>query len=333
MVAALREAGALVHYHELIGVQHDAWRAAYGSGGALDWMFAQDQRQQARGGSVRPPLIPDAEAVVLLGGSFQLAPAARCIAAGDALPAARVLLDALADGMPVRPGLVAAGPARDGDLVFELVPGLAALYELDVGAAMRVRAADAHGLLRGAAAAFQALHSAPDLRCPRGRFVRTQPIDSGSVVLGASPAPWPAEQLRQAVRQCWLYGATALAGDGLDRLWWLDANGRERLRAEADNHGVQLVGPEAATQAVAAVVFDGRRQAVEGIDVAAVLRRPVPANGSALRYVVHVPPAEPVVALGCLRLQLPAAAERIDRAGRSVHVGGFLTRLGQLLRH
>ncbi|MBL8729769.1 MAG: dienelactone hydrolase family protein [Planctomycetes bacterium] len=332
MVAALREAGALVRFHELMGVKHDAWRAAFGNGGALDWLFAQDQRQQARGDSARPPLIPAADAMVLVGGTFQLAPAARCIAAGDALTAARVLLDALASAMPVRPGLVASGPARAGDLVFELDPNLRALYELDVGATMRVRAANADGLLRGAAAAWQALHAAPDLRCPRGRFVRTQPIDSGTVVLGASAAPWSAEHLRQAVRLCWLYGATALAGEGLERLWWLDANGRERLRAEADNHGVRLVGPDAATQAVAAVVFDGRRLAAEGVDVASLLRRPVPANGGALRYVVHVPPAEPPAALDRLRVQLPAAAERIDRAGRSVHVGGFLTRLGQLLR-
>ncbi len=332
MVAALRVVGAMVDYHELDGVRHDAWRSAYGSGGAVDWLFAQDQRQQARGGNARPPLVPAADAAVLLGGEFQLAPAARCIAAGETQAAARVLLDALATDMPVRPGLVATGLLRRGDLVFEVVPGLAAIYELDIGDALRVRAADSNGLLRGAAAAWQALHTSPGLSCPQGRFVRTRAIDSGTVVLGASGAPWPAQTLRDAVRLCWTYGASALAGDGLDRLWWLDANARERLRADAENHGVRLVGPEAATQVVAAVVFDGRRIATEGVDVAAVLRRPVAASSSALRYVVHVPPAEPAEALSALRLQLPAAAERIDRAGRTVHIGGFLTRLGQLLR-
>jgi poly(3-hydroxybutyrate) depolymerase len=331
MVTALREVGAFVRYHELDGVRHDAWRTAYGHGGAVPWLFAQDQRQQARGRLARPPLVPEADAVVMLGGEFQLAPAARCIAAAPAQPAARVLLDALAQSMPVRPGLVANGPARRGDLVFEIDPDLRALYDLQVDEVMRVRAADAAGLLRGAAAAWQALHTAPGLRCPHGRFVRTEPIDTGTVVLADGAKPWPHERLREAVRLCWLYGATALAGEGFDRLWWLDANGRERLRADAASHGVLLVGPEAATQVVAAVVFDGRRTIANGSDVVAVLRRALPASHGG-RYVVHVPPDEPAAALVSLQLQLPAAAERMDRAGRSVHLGGFLTRLGQLLR-
>lgn len=332
MVAALRAAGAVVHYHELAGVKHDSWRAAFGNGGAVDWLFAQDQRQQGRGDSACPPLVPAAEAVVRTGGWFQLAPAARCIAAGDAVTAARVLLEALDERMAVRPGLVAAGPARPGDLLFERTPDVPGLYEVEVGEVLRVRAATTDGLLRGAAAAWQALHTAPGLRCPRGRYVRTRVIDSGTVVLGASPAPWPAEPLRRAVRSCWLYGATALAGEGLERLWWLDANTRDQLRRDAEHHGVRLVGPDAATQAAAAVVFDGRRLAAEGVDVTAVLRRPVAASSSGLRYVVHLPPDEPFAALDRLRVQLPAAAERIDRAGQTVHVGGFLTRLGQLLR-
>lgn len=332
IVQALREAGALVQYHELAGARHDVWTAAYGHDGALEWMFAQDQRQQARGANARPPLIPDANAVVLTGGRFQLAPAARCIAAGEAQNAARVLLDALSRDMPVRPGLVATGPSRAGDLEVALVPDLPALYELDVGEVLRVRAANPTGLLRGAAAAWQALHAAPGLRCPRGRFVRTAPIDSGTVVLGPSASPWPFDRLQDAVRLCWTFGATALAGEGFDRLWWLEPDSRTRLQEIARNHGVRLVGPEAAAQAAAAVVFDGRRAIAEGVDVRSVLHQPVAAGLPRLDYIVHVPPGAPERALTRLQLQLPAAAERIDCVGRSVHVGGFLTRLGQLLR-
>jgi predicted peptidase len=41
MADALREAGIDAAYTELPGVGHDSWRQAYGSDGALSWMFRQ----------------------------------------------------------------------------------------------------------------------------------------------------------------------------------------------------------------------------------------------------------------------------------------------------
>ncbi len=332
MVSALRALGAVVHYHELPGMGHDVWRVAYGEHGALDWLFAQDQRQQGRGAAALPPLIPAVDVAVLHGGEFRLAPSARCVAAPPAQAAARVLLDLLAATMPVRPGLVATGEPRPGDLWFELVPGATFVYELQVGDVMRVRAADAPGLLRGAAAAWQALHTRPERRCPQGRFVRVQPCPSGTVVLGPSPTPWTHAALLEAVQLCWLYGAEELAGEDLATLPWLDAPWRERLRSEAARHGVRLAAASGADTVVEASADATARDLPDGDDLAALLRRPLPAMGAPDRFRLRLPPAGPAATLARLRVQLPAVAERFDRGGRQLHVGGFLARLGQLLR-
>ncbi|MBL9079014.1 MAG: dienelactone hydrolase family protein [Planctomycetes bacterium] len=331
MVAALRALGAPVHYHELDGVGHDAWTTAYGSGGALDWLFAQDQRQQRRGVAALPPLIPAADAVVLHDGEFRLGKGARCIADGLAHAPARVLLEAWPPALPVRPGLVRAAVPRSGDLVFEHVPTLAASFELAVTDVLRVRGRDAEGLLRGAAAAWQALHSVAEPRCRRGRWVRVRPIAGGTVELPPA-ARWPAAQLRTAIRLCWSHGADALAGPGLDVLDWLDDDGRHRVRADAELHGVRLVAGGAAVAAAAGAA--AAAVVVDGVDLLDTLGRPVAAAATApRRFRVVVADTDPVAAVARLRLQLPAAAERLDRGAEPVHAGAFLTRLGQLLRH
>ena len=46
MADALREAGIDAAYTELPGVGHDSWRQAYGSDGALSWMFRQRRLAQ-----------------------------------------------------------------------------------------------------------------------------------------------------------------------------------------------------------------------------------------------------------------------------------------------
>lgn len=42
-IAALRQAGVRVGHTELPGVGHDSWRWAYGPGGVMEWMFAQQR--------------------------------------------------------------------------------------------------------------------------------------------------------------------------------------------------------------------------------------------------------------------------------------------------
>jgi len=42
--AALKAAGADVHYTELLGLNHNSWDAAYASEEFRDWLFAQYRR-------------------------------------------------------------------------------------------------------------------------------------------------------------------------------------------------------------------------------------------------------------------------------------------------
>jgi predicted peptidase len=42
--AALKAAGADVRYTELLGLNHNAWDAAYGSDEFVRWLFAQQKR-------------------------------------------------------------------------------------------------------------------------------------------------------------------------------------------------------------------------------------------------------------------------------------------------
>lgn len=47
MVEAIRAAGGTVGYTELPGVGHDSWTMAYGPGGCIEWMFAQQRGEPA----------------------------------------------------------------------------------------------------------------------------------------------------------------------------------------------------------------------------------------------------------------------------------------------
>lgn len=48
MMSALQMMGLKADYHELAGVGHNAWTAAYGPEGCLDWMFAQTRNPARR---------------------------------------------------------------------------------------------------------------------------------------------------------------------------------------------------------------------------------------------------------------------------------------------
>lgn len=73
LVDALRAVGVEPRYRELEGVGHDAWNAAYGAGGCLDWMFAQvrdpDAQLAAAARLLADALAPD-ERVAFLGDSI-----------------------------------------------------------------------------------------------------------------------------------------------------------------------------------------------------------------------------------------------------------------------
>lgn len=337
MVGALRDLGIVADYRELVDVRHDAWKEAYRADTGIAWMFAQDQRQQQRGAFAVPPFVPSADAAVVQPGFFELQAGARCVCPRAHQATARLLLDALDLPPAMRPGLVADAEVRRGDLVFAVDPALGPAFAIEVGDAMHVVARDAGALVHAAAAARQALHTMPGHRCPRGRFVRER-VRSGGAVEFRSPTEAPADttwstaDLVTVIRECWSYGADILRIDGLDRMAWLDEADRERVRAEAARHGVHLGVPEANPVGENVVVFEVPVTGRTTWDVASLLTMPLPTAAGPCRFVLRMPGFLPTGAVRLLPTHLPAAAERADRAERSVHVGSFLSRLGQLLR-
>ncbi|QDV05140.1 esterase [Planctomycetes bacterium Poly30] len=73
IVAELKELGIEADYHELPGVGHDAWTAAYGADGCLDWLFAQRRdpaRRAALAGELLARAIAPDERIAFLGDSI-----------------------------------------------------------------------------------------------------------------------------------------------------------------------------------------------------------------------------------------------------------------------
>ena len=121
MVEALKKVGADVAYHELEGVRHDSWTAAYAEDGLLDWFFTQ--RRAADTGldaAVRllAELVRDDERIVFLGDS---------ITRLGVEPGGYV--DHIRKGLAVRkPQAQVIGAGIDG----HRVPDLLARYQADV---------------------------------------------------------------------------------------------------------------------------------------------------------------------------------------------------------
>ncbi len=317
MVAALRAAFAAVDYRELAGVGHDAWRQAYGDGGALPWLFAQDQRQQQRGTWAQPPLVPAVDLVQLTGGTFTLKPGARCLAAGDARDAAAALVGALSAPASLQPGLVQASEVRSGDIVFVIDPTASAAFVVRVTDHVLVTARDQRALHRGAAAAAQALRTLPDWSCPCGTFVMHRIATGNRVMLPVTAKQWSMRTLTSLLRTCWWFGVDQLGlGDGVRTV---DANEADRqLLRELERYGIEWVAVGDALPA-STLRWEGDAEAI-------------------LRHAVTTPPCAFAVlvsdeddALSVLRVRLAVAVERAHRTG-TLHLGSLRSRLGQLHR-
>ncbi|MEO6594240.1 MAG: hypothetical protein ABIP94_05760 [Planctomycetota bacterium] len=329
MAAALGKLGAVFDYREVRGVGHDVWRQAFDEGGALPWLFAQDQRQQQRGRFAMPALVPAPDTFVSKTGQFVLLASSGCMASERARASALLLLDALELPAALRPGLLGLATPRRGDLVVTIDGQLRSDFVIDVGESLQVTGRDEAALRRGVAAAVQALRTLPDHTCPAGRIVRARAGHGGRVVLGPSPAPWHLDSLLRAIRLCWLHGATELEPGPAGLA--LQARESELLRQEALRCGVLLVpgNHESGTEdwpGKASVVFDSLP------DLQTLLTQPLPADANGGPFLLRLPPGPPDTSLDLLALQLPTAAERVQKAGRTFHVGGFLSRLACQLR-
>jgi predicted esterase len=323
LVEAMAAIGAPIEYHELPDVGHDVWRQAYGAGGGLPWLLAQDQRQQRRGSFALPAVVPLVDDVQLSGSWFVLPRGARCFAAGAARGPAALFLEAIETPQQLRPGLVPEGETAAGDVEFGLDPALPELFTITFERTARIVARDVAGLRRAAAVAAQALHTGPRRQTPAGRLRQRNALVGGVVELPGSTA-WTPRQIVSTLRECWWFGATTLALAAPLPAWSDDD--AARVAAEAERYGVTLqTGAAAAVAAAAAAAWSP-----VAADAGAWLAAPPPPTAPA-PFRVAPPAGVPADVLATLRWQLPAAAERASRGG-VLHAASFWSRLGMLRR-
>lgn len=320
MVAALRAFGAPVDVHEVPGAGHDVWRQAYRAGAGLDWLFAQDQRQQDRAVGAGWPLVPAADTFQPGDGTFELRPGARCVATGAAVLPATALAAALAALGGPRLDVVEP-PGRDGDVEFVVEPRLVAPIVLDAARRFRVVARAPEALPGAAVAAWQALQQLPGGGCAAGT-ARMRPRPVGAVVRLEVGEPWTRAGLEHLVAAAWVGGAVRLEAADLDTLAWLPPPERAPVFALARACGVALAAPAAAVGAAE----PGAPAALP--DVVALLRaEPAPAAGPLL---LRLPASPPATTLAAVWTRLPAVVARA--AGGPPSAAVLLGRIGRWLR-
>jgi dienelactone hydrolase len=234
MVAALRALGQPVQYTELPGVGHDSWKQAYGDGGALDWLFAQDRKAMGRDdGNVRYGVVGahDAEAAPAKG-EFAATAAMRVVAPpehaalGEAL--AVELRRLLGAAVPVVDGVPRSGDVQlSVSSVFDLNSSDEVVHGRVTFDAVATIYAHGDGDLAAAAGSFvQALGSRAGLRAPFGRFETGLATDVG-LALEDPKGTLPPTALAEALRRCWLFGVGNLFVTGAPSAE-LVAAGRDR---------------------------------------------------------------------------------------------------------
>lgn len=317
MVGRLRELGAAVDYRELPGVGHDAWRDAYGGDGGLEWLFAQDQRQQRRGAFAEPAIVPLPDVVARTDGVFQLAPGARCCIGDGARVPASYFVAALGAAAVADVPLV-RGDAAPGDIALRIEPDLPVFYELTIDDRVTLRARHAAALGHGLAALWQALHTWPDRQLPTGTIVRRNPPVRGRLAIGPGPAAWSHLALQALLRECWLYGVDEICFDvGAREL--ADRRDWRAFEATAAQLGVAIVaGARAAT--------GPQLEADDRDTIGTVLQREVPGADGPVPFELQLRRGGPDGMLAGARRLLPAVAERAQRPDRPVHVGSLRAR-------
>lgn len=324
LVQALGTFGAPVVYRELAGVQHDAWRHAYGDDGGLGWLFAQDQRQQRRGAFAVPAMVPLPGGVHLQHDWFALQPGSRCFAGPAEQSAAALFLEALGARSSMRPGLTSRGEPTAGDVVFALDPRLPTPLSITIDADLRVVARDLGLLTRAAAFAAQALHTGPGFASPRARCAPTVLPPGGRLTFVLGEPRWTYAEALAILREAWWFGADELVFAGDRSLpQGLEGADLEKLVQEAARRGVRLWSSVTAP-ALTAGVFE-----VAGDDVAEVLA--TPRSGPPVPFHLQVPPLPSAAVLLRLRWLLPAVAERANQSD-PLHLAGYWSRLGHLRR-
>jgi poly(3-hydroxybutyrate) depolymerase len=313
MVAAFARHGMPLQAHQLPGVEHDAWQVAYGPDGGLDWLFAQDQRQQRRGRWAELPVVPRLERTDAVDGAFRLGRGARCHTPAELRPLAAYLLDQLDLPATARPGLVDGDDGAAGDLVLRLEPRLDAAFVLDVGERLVVRAQDLGAMADATAALFQALRAGGDDGVPFGCYRMGAVASDDALVVDVGSPDWTRESLHALLRECWL--------GSVDEVFFVrdptrhDRNAWREFTVLVDRVGVRVVGSNPAP---------GDRLVVAADDRADDVLQRAPAGGG---YLVTVRADTPSGLAIAARRLLPAALERSRQHHGPVHAAGFRARL------
>ena len=316
--------GLPVNYHEVAGVGHDVWHQAFASGAAVDWLFAQDQRQQRRGAFRDVAIIPKPDKVQRRDGQFVLGAGNRCIAPEELRGLASYFLDALPVAASYRPALVTDVAAVAGDIVLRLDATMAASYELDVGAIATVTAKDAACMRVALAAWFQALSTMPQGGSPAGTFTRLRPPLRAHLHVARPVALWTRSPLAALLRECWLGSVDTICFDGgaeqaTPRAW-------RELVVHAKRLGIAIEErlPDAGGNSESLVAMPEKlARATSGDAIAKVLA----GIGDAQGMIVQLTSERPDTMLVQARQLLAATAEGAERGDRPVHVGSFLSRL------
>ena len=328
MVAAVRARGGNVQYRELPGVGHDAWKHAYAPAGELDWLFAQDQRQQPRGAWLVPPCVPTVGRFAPQPGRFLFGPAGRIVAAPDARSAASPLVDLVAARTGRRPPFVADQPLP-GDLVLEVDAQATADLVLVLGTTLQVRARSLDLLGRGVALAWQALHGEPGLACGAGTLVLANVPPAGRLALRGELGAWSAAAVEQLLQRAWMFGVTTIEAPDLPAMAALDPAVRTAHLAAAARCGIELVGTNGAPGDLAAYALAGPEGQLHSVAELLAAAPPTALGG----FRLELPDLPAPALLAALQTALPAVVERAGRPAAVVHRGAFLARLGCLLRN
>lgn len=325
MAEQYRLLGVSARYFEAADAGHAVWQQAYADGHAIDWLFAQDQRQQRRGQWSDVAIIPRPDQVVRREGTFAIRSGARCVVPAKLRGLASYFLDQLPVEAARRPVLVTGGQPVAGDIVLQLDPAMTGVYELDVGDFVNVTAPDARGMRNALAALFELLSSLPGQLAPQGTFADRRATLDTTLCLERPTRKWQLRPMGSLLREAWLGSVDTICFRG-------GGQAQSELRAYREfavlatrlGIKIQTVWPEAVLREGSA----GAAMATSGDAVAKVLSG-VRGVG---KIIVMLRSDKPVEMLLQARQLLAATAEGALRGANPVHVGAFLARLGARYR-
>jgi predicted esterase len=325
MAEQYRLLGVTPRYFEEPNAGHGVWKQAYADGHAINWLFAQDQRQQRRGAWCDVAIIPRPDSVVRRAGAFAIRAGARCVVPAEVRGLASYFLDYLPVGAVRRPGLVTGVDPVAGDIELRLDASMVGGYKLEISDRVRVTAPNARAMRNALAALFQALITLPGRGAPQGTFANSRAACATTLCLERPTRKWQLGPMGSLLREAWLGSVDTICFRG-------GGQAQSELRAYrefavlAARLGIEIktVWPEAALR-------EGNADQALATSGDAIAKALSGARGVG-KVIVMLQSDKPAEMLVQARQLLAATAEGVMRGAGPVHVGGFLTRLGARYR-